>query len=198
MQGVSDGVFLFKEALNPLARRGMEQQINALARVSPFRRYRTRRGPMSVEMTNCGEVGWYADWHGYCYKEIDPETGRPWPHMPSSWGDLALCFARLSGFPGFTPDVCLINRYETESKMGLHVDKDEAPEVAYLPIVSVSLGADAEFVLGGLRRDDPTKTLVLSDGDVLVMGGPARLRYHGIKRVREGRRTNLTFRRARP
>lgn len=199
MTEIEPGVFLFRDALTEEAKAIILDGVATVAEQSPFRRYRVKTGQMQIDMTNCGALGWVADTRGYRYEPVDPMTNKPWPSMPGGWFNLALCFARLAGFPEFGPDACLINRYQGYAKLGLHVDKDEAPEVRDQPIVSFSFGAAARFTLGGLKRSDPISELLLEDGDVLVMGGPGRLRYHGIRRVmtKDRDRINLTFRRAR-
>src|SRR5690606_29463464 len=119
------------------------------------------------------------------------------PGMPEVLRGLATLAAARAGFPRFEPDSCLINRYAPRTKMGMHRDADERDFAA--PIVSVSLGLPATFVLGGLRREDPTTRVPLTHGDVVVWGGVDRLRYHAVLPVRAGtlpHRTNLTFRRA--
>jgi alkylated DNA repair protein (DNA oxidative demethylase) len=175
------------------------RQVEASA---PFRHMTTPGGhQMSVAMTNCGSVGWVSDRRGYRYQADDPISGRPWPDMPAVFADLARQAALDAGFAGFDPDVCLINRYQPGAKMGLHQDKDET-DFAF-PIVSVSLGLPAVFVLGGSQRNDKTQRIPLLHGDVLVWGGVARLRYHGVLTLKPGdhhqlgpRRINLTFRKA--
>jgi len=156
---------------------------------------------MSVAMTNCGPVGWVSDRKGYRYSPIDPETGRPWPEMPSVFLNLAAGAAAEAGYSGFQPDACLINRYEPGTRMGLHQDRDEQDFSA--PIVSVSLGLSAVFLWGGLSRSDRPRRIALEHGDVVVWGGPSRLTFHGIAPLAEddhpltGRaRVNLTFRKA--
>jgi alkylated DNA repair protein (DNA oxidative demethylase) len=121
--------------------------------------------------------------------------------MPSCFVNLAKTAAAVAGFPGFLPDACLINRYETGARLSLHQDKDERDFSA--PIVSVSLGVPAVFLFGGLNRADKTKRVPVTHGDVIVWGGPARLRYHGVMALKEGHhhllggyRVNLTFRKA--
>jgi len=169
---------------------------------APFRRLMTPGGrPMSVSMTNCGDLGWVSDRGGYRYEPCDPSSGEPWPPMPATFRDLAACAAVAGGFPGFAPDACLINRYIPGAGMSLHQDKDERDFDR--PIVSVSLGLPAVFLLGGHARSDRPLRVPLSHGDVVVWGGPARLRYHGVLPVKPGRhelvgerRLNLTFRRA--
>jgi len=169
---------------------------------APFRHMVTPGGfRMSVAMTNCGALGWVTDRTGYRYDPLDPETGEPWPPMPESFFGLALDAAGQAGFGGFVPDACLINRYEPGAKLSLHQDKDEADFGA--PIVSVSLGIPAVFLFGGLNRTDKPIRVALTHGDVVVWGGPARLRYHGVMPLKEaehdlvGRyRINLTFRKA--
>lgn len=169
---------------------------------APFRNMMTPGGfTMSVAMTTAGRVGWVTDRRGYRYSEVDPESGLAWPPMPESFRALAAGAAREAGFDGFTPDSCLINRYEPGAKMSLHQDKDEADFNA--PIVSVSLGLPATFLFGGAKRADATLKVPLEHGDVVVWGGPARLFYHGVSPVKAGShpltgncRINLTFRKA--
>ncbi|EOU9536916.1 DNA oxidative demethylase AlkB [Cronobacter dublinensis] len=177
--------------------------IETVASRSPFRHMVTPGGyTMSVAMTNCGDVGWSTNLKGYLYAPVDPQTGAPWPAMPDAFRTLCDEAARAAGYPDFTPDACLINRYAPGAKLSLHQDKDE-PDLR-APIVSVSLGLPAVFQFGGLKRNDPLKRLLLEHGDVVVWGGPSRLFYHGIQPLKPGQhpatgeyRYNLTFRQAR-
>ena len=170
---------------------------------APFRHMVTPGGhQMSVAMTNCGSTGWVTDRSGYRYDAKDPETGRPWPAMPTSFRKIARQAAERAGFAGFSPDACLINRYQPGARMSLHQDKDEDDFGA--PIVSVSLGLPAIFLFGGLKRSDKPRRFRLEHGDVAVWGGPARLTYHGVAPLADGehavlgrQRVNLTFRKAR-
>ena len=119
-------------------------------------------------------------------------------------GELADDLWRRLADAAVPPDACLVNFYRGDARMGLHQDRDEAD--FSVPVLSVSLGDTAVFRLGGPRRGDPTRSLRLSSGDVCVLGGPARLAFHGIDRVIPGSsrlipgggRINLTLRRARP
>lgn len=171
--------------------------------VSPFRHMLTPGGRrMSVAMTSCGTFGWVSDQSGYRYDSRDPLSGEPWPPMPAAFAELATAAAAQAGFARFMPDSCLINRYEPDARLSLHQDKDEHDFDA--PIVSVSLGLPAVFLFGGTRRSDAAQRLSLKHGDVVVWGGPSRLRYHGVLKLAEGRhpvagahRINLTFRKAR-
>jgi alkylated DNA repair protein (DNA oxidative demethylase) len=187
------------------ARQGEAALVAALQQVAdqaPFRHMLTPGGRrMSVAMTNCGDVGWVSDAGGYRYDARDPQSGRPWPAMPEPFGSLARDAALRAGFAGFVPDACLINRYAPGAKLSLHQDKDERDFTA--PIVSVSLGLPAVFLFGGLRRADPPRRVPVGHGDVVVWGGPSRLRYHGVLPLDDGEhpligpyRINLTFRRA--
>jgi alkylated DNA repair protein (DNA oxidative demethylase) len=174
--------------------------VGKIAAVSPFRHMLTPGGlRMSVAMTNCGEAGWITDRSGYRYSRQDPATGQQWPEMPALLQSVAARSAAQAGFAGFAPDVCLINRYEPETKLSLHRDEDERDLGA--PVVSVSLGLPAIFLWGGLSRKDRPARIRLESGDVVVWGGPARLTYHGIAPLADGehpltgrRRINLTFR----
>ncbi len=157
--------------------------------------------PFSVRMTNCGPLGWVSDaTGGYRYQATHPVTGQPWPQMPTILVKLWDC---VTGYP-LRPEACLVNYYAASTKMGSHRDEDEEDKAA--PVVSISLGDDATFHVGGLRRSDPKHRLILRSGDVFVLGGPARLAYHGIDRIHagtssllaEGGRLNLTLRRVTP
>jgi alkylated DNA repair protein (DNA oxidative demethylase) len=177
-------------------------QLNEVIAVSPFRRMVTPGGfQMSVELTNCGMFGWVTDKKGYRYESADPITGSNWPAMPAEFLKLAQEAALESGFDNFSPDACLVNRYEPKSKLSLHQDRNEKDFSA--PIVSVSLGLPARFLFGGSKRSDPITSIRLHHGDVIVWGGPSRLRYHGVAPISGGShplvggyRVNLTFRRA--
>jgi alkylated DNA repair protein (DNA oxidative demethylase) len=177
--------------------------VRAIAAEAPFRQMFTPGGhQMSVAMTNCGSAGWVTDRSGYRYDGIDPESGKPWPAMPPAFRDLALQAAAEGGFKGFSPDACLINRYQPGARMSLHQDKDEHDFGA--PIVSVSLGLPAIFLWGGMKRSDKPQRFRLQHGDVAVWGGPSRLFFHGVAPLADGdhavlgrQRVNLTFRKAR-
>lgn len=163
-----------------------------------FRPTMPRTGtPFSVSMTNCGSLGWVSDRSGYRYQGHHPGTGEPWPAMPAmvlrAWGALA-------GFDG-RPEACLVNYYGAGARMGLHQDRDE--EGFDAPVLSLSLGDTALFRFGGTERRGPTRSIRLNSGDALVLGGAARLAFHGVDRVlpatstllAEGGRFNLTVRR---
>jgi alkylated DNA repair protein (DNA oxidative demethylase) len=154
--------------------------------------------PMSVRMTNCGELGWVTDKErGYRYQATHPVTGKPWPAMPKLLLDL---WQEVAGYAA-PPQACLVNYYAGTAKMGLHQDKDEEDFAA--PVLSVSLGDAAIFRVGGKSRKDPTRAFELRSGDVVVLGGDDRLAHHGIDRIlpgtstllAEGGRFNLTLRR---
>lgn len=177
-------------------------QIGRVIEAAPLRHMVTPGGlRMSVAMTNCGALGWIGDANGYRYDAVDPELGRVWPSMPESLRGFAEAAAAAAGFPGFEPDACLVNRYEPGARLSLHQDRDE--EDLGQPIVSLSLGLPAVFLFGGMRRNDRTARVPLAHGDVVVWGGPSRLRYHGVLAVKDGWhpvtgacRVNATFRRA--
>jgi DNA oxidative demethylase len=153
--------------------------------------------PFSVRMTNCGPLGWVSDVSGYRYQPTHPETGAPWPPMPEP---LLTAWQMLSGFAQ-PPEACLVNWYEGKARMGLHQDRDEEDFAA--PVLSVSLGDSCLFRHGGIKRHDPTRSVTLESGDVLLIGGASRLCFHGVDRVMAGSsallprggRINLTLRR---
>lgn len=184
----------------PALQRELLADVEAIIAHSPlYRPAMPRSGkPLSVHMTNAGPLGWVADKDGgYRYQAHHPITGQPWPGIPPVLLEL---WAEVAGHAAM-PQACLINVYEKGSRLGSHVDADEADTAA--PVVSVSLGADAVFHIGGPARSDPKSRLVLRSGDVVVLGGAARRCYHGIDRILPtsvsllpaGRRINLTLRR---
>lgn len=161
--------------------------------------------PFSVRMTNLGSLGWVSDKdHGYRYQARHPETGTPWPTIPALIIDI---WRQLSDYPEL-PEACLVNYYAAGSHMGLHQDRDEEDFSA--PVISISLGDDCRFRLGGAKRRDPTGSMRPSSGDVVVLGGQSRLAFHGVDRIYpgtstllknwmpEGGRINLTLRRVTP
>ena len=170
---------------------------------SPFRCMSTRGGyRMSVAMSNCGTTGWVSDPTGYRYDSIDPLTSAGWPPMPPGLLELATAAAAAAGFERFSPDVCLVSRYQPGARLSMHQDKDECDLES--PIVSISLGLPAVFLFGGHRRSDRPQRVPLTHGDVVVWGGPSRLRFHGVLALKDGRhpllgscRVNLSLRRAR-
>lgn len=176
--------------------------VGGVAAAAPFRHLVTPGGKrMSVAMTNCGPLGWISDRSGYRYGPVDPDTGARWPAMPALFRQLARDAAEAAGYPGFAPDACLVNRYEPGTRLSLHQDRDEG-NYAH-PIVSVSLGIPAVFLWGGAERADKARRVGLWHGDVVVWGGPARLRFHGVLPLAQAehaatgaRRINLTFRKA--
>jgi len=168
---------------------------------APFRHMITPGGfIMSVAMTNCG-LGWVTDRKGYRYTSHDPISNQTWPAIPDSFKKLARAAAAEAGFMNFEPDACLINRYNIGGRMSLHQDKNE--QDFSQPVVSVSLGLPAVFQFGGFERADKTIRIPLNHGDVVVWGGEARLRYHGVLPLKTNYhpafgdyRINITFRKA--
>ena len=153
--------------------------------------------PFTVRMSNCGPLGWVSDQTGYRYQPTHPETGMPWPEMPAR---LTAVWDRLARYAA-APEACLINFYSANARMGLHQDRDEQDFEA--PVVSISLGDTCLFRVGGRNRSDPSRTLRLGSGDVVILEGEARLNFHGVDRIYpgtssllpEGGRINLTLRR---
>lgn len=196
---VADGVFLWPGAFDAAAQDNLISEVFARLNDAPlYRPTMPKSGKaFSVEETNFGPLGWVADITGYRYQATHPVTNRAWPEIPQTLLDL------WNGTTGYaaSPECCLVNLYRGAAKMGLHQDRDEAATDA--PVLSVSLGDDALFRIGGAKRGGATKSLWLHSGDVLMFGGPARLAYHGIDRVAEdtstrvpgGGRLNLTLRR---
>ena len=200
---IAPGVALTPGYLDRAAQDGLLAAVRAIMAAAPLFVPRMPRSgkPMSVKMTNCGPLGWVTDAeHGYRYQAGHPETGAPWPPIPAiilkAWRD-------LSGYPHL-PEACLVNFYAPDARMGLHQDKDENDLAA--PVVSLSLGDTGLFRVGGLKRNDPTRSLRLASGDAVVLGGAGRLAFHGVDRILpgtstllpQGGRINLTLRRVSP
>lgn len=198
-----EGFRLWPGLLDRPAQEALRDEIFARLRSGPFFIPRMPKSgqPMSVRMTNFGPLGWVTDKErGYRYQATHPETGKPWADIPETV--LAL-WARYSGYPA-PPEACLVNLYEGDARMGLHVDADE--EAWDAPVLSISLGDTALFRIGGSLRSDPTRSVRLASGDVCMLGGASRRFYHGVDRILpgtsrllpKGGRINLTLRRVTP
>ena len=159
-------------------------------------------GKMHVRMLCLGRH-WNARTYQYECTRADFD-GLPAPSLPPEFRALAREIADSAGM-SIEPDLCILNYYDADGRMGLHQDKDEGPEsiAAGIPVVSVSIGDTARFLFGGLKRRDPIEAIPLESGDAFVFGGPARLHYHGVSRITPctappelalSGRFNLTFR----
>ncbi|HUJ02762.1 MAG TPA: alpha-ketoglutarate-dependent dioxygenase AlkB [Rhizomicrobium sp.] len=198
---IAEGVSLWPAAFDAAAQKTLVAEIFEKIAAAPFYRPTMPKSgaPFSVEETNLGSLGWVSDLRGYRYEPRHPVTGEPWPALPQMLLDL---WNRTTHYRE-EPECCLVNLYRGTAKMGLHQDRDE--EALDAPVLSVSLGDDALFRIGGKRRKGATRCLKLGSGDVLMFGGPARLAFHGIDRVLSGTsqlipgggRINLTLRRVR-
>lgn len=196
------GLVHYPGYLNRPAQEELRDVLREAVRLAPlFQPRMPRTGkPFSVRMTNCGPLGWVSDQGGYRYQPNHPATGAPWPPIPAialaAWAELAL------GAP--PPEACLVNFYDAAARMGLHQDRDE--EEFSAPVLSLSLGDSCLFRVGGTKRTDKTRSFDLNSGDALILGGPARLAFHGVDRIRGGSSTllagggriNLTLRRVTP
>jgi alkylated DNA repair protein (DNA oxidative demethylase) len=192
-------VRLWPEQVDRGAQASLVAEILQLASIAPFYRPQMPGSgkDFSVEETNFGELGWVSDRSGYRYDNVHPVTGHVWPAMPPP---LLGIWSALTDYPA-APQCCLVNLYRDGARMGLHQDRDEAARDA--PVLSISLGDDAVFRIGGNSRRGPTKSIRLRSGDIVVFGGPARLAFHGIDRIIAGTsqlipgggRINLTLRR---
>jgi len=190
------GIDLYRQFLDQDAQTDLVQALRGIAAKAPLFSPLTPYGkPMSVRMTSAGKYGWFSDKRGYRYIDHHP-SGVAWPAIPEA----ALKVWKALGARSRQPDCCLINYYNEGARMGLHQDKDEA-DFGW-PVVSISLGDDGLFRVGNTTRGGNTASVWLSSGDVVVIGGDARLAYHGVDRIRfqssgllpKGGRINLTLR----
>jgi alkylated DNA repair protein (DNA oxidative demethylase) len=195
-----NGLIYAANYLDEAAQRALLADVKAALQEAPlYRPTMPKTGKeFSVEMSNCGPLGWVSDRDGgYRYQAVHPVTGRPWPPIPElalrAWRDLA-------DYP-VLPDACLINFYDAAAKMGLHQDSDEQDMRA--PVLSLSVGASCIFRFGGTARGGKTQAIELRSGDAVLLAGNARLAYHGVARILPGTsdlikndgRINLTLRR---
>jgi DNA oxidative demethylase len=193
------GFSLVPAYLDPSAQNALLAELSSVFAAAPLYTPRMPKSgkPLSVRMTNCGPLGWVTDEAGYRYQPLHPQTGNPWPAIPAMVID---AWKALACYP-HPPEACLVNYYGPAAKMGLHQDRDERDFDA--PVVSLSLGDTCLFRIGGAKRSDPTRTLRLASGDAVVLGGKARLAFHGVDRIMpgtstllpQGGRINLTLRR---
>ncbi len=195
---IAPGVILWRERFSKTEQQTVLNDVLARIKQAPF--YRPvmpgSGKSFSVEESNFGPLGWISDKTGYRYQATHPVTGAAWPEMPALLIDL---WREIADAPD--AQCCLVNLYRQGARMGLHQDKDEKALSA--PVVSVSLGDEALFRIGGETRRGPTRSVELASGDVVMFGGAARLAYHGIDRIKPGSsslvpgggRINLTLRR---
>ena len=187
---------VFRGLLNSNAQRTLVEDLRTIATEAPFRQYSTSSGrQIGVKMTSAGEDGWFSDRAGYRYIRSQPD-GRAWPKIPDAliglWRQLVL------NKPN--PQCCLVNFYSESVRMGLHKDDDEK-DFSH-PVLSISLGDEALFRVGGKQRSDATQSIWLKSGDVVLLTGDSRLAYHGIDKIRfgsskllpKGGRLNVTLR----
>jgi alkylated DNA repair protein (DNA oxidative demethylase) len=196
---IAPGIALWRGRFDRAAQQTLLEAILKRVDQAPF--YRPQMpgsgAPFSVEETNLGALGWISEKSGYRYAPHHPFTGEAWPAIPET---LLALWTETTAYRA-PPECCLVNLYRLGARMGLHQDRDEQAEDA--PVLSVSLGDDAIFRIGGTTRRGPTQSVKLSSGDVLTFGGPARRAYHGIDRIVAGSsalvpgggRINLTLRR---
>ncbi|MEM9171380.1 MAG: alpha-ketoglutarate-dependent dioxygenase AlkB [Pseudomonadota bacterium] len=177
----------------------LRADLRTIIAASPWRHQNTPGGKrIQVAITNCGELGWVSDATGYRYQATDPLNGSAWPAMPDTWATLAKRAAGAVGYADFNANACLINRYLPGDRMSSHQDRNEGDFSQ--PVVTLSMGLAAEFLLYGRSRGGKPLSTRVFDGDVIVMGGTSRMAFHGVRGVEPGAdraRVSLTFRYAR-
>ncbi len=190
------GFEVYKGLLDGSEQSALVEAVRCAVQAAPLFSPMTPYGkPMRVRMTSAGRFGWVSDHAGYRYSKRHPQ-GMAWPEIPAA----ALQVWQRVSESQRLPECCLINFYAEGARMGMHQDRDEVDFSQ--PVVSVSLGDDGLFRIGNLERGGSTESIWLNSGDVVVMGGAARLTYHGVDRIRfgssrllaRGGRLNLTLR----
>lgn len=178
---IAPGIFLWREKFSPLQQKQLLDDVLARLEQAPlYQPVMPGSGkPFSVEESSFGALGWVSDKSGYRYQPTHPVTGQPWPDIPPR---LLTLWDEING--GSAPESCLVNVYQDGAKMGLHQDRDEQDVSA--AVIGVSLGDTALFRIGSPAKGGKTQSVILASGDVIAFGGPARLAYHGIDRVRTG------------
>jgi len=170
--------------------------MNRILEAAPLHNAMTPGGlPMGVMVSDCGTPQAFRR----RWDPLNPAVRQMWPPIPRVLAEFAVRCAVRAGFPQFRPDCCHINRYQAGTKLGIHQDRHEIDFSQ--PIVSISLGLECVFLLGGFQRTDPAKRILLEHGDVVVWGGASRMRFHGVQPLKPGwhvatgsYRYNLTFR----
>lgn len=177
------------------------QACREVARISPLYTPTMPSGkPFNCQQTSCGNYGWISDRSGYRYSEIHPNTGKPFAPIPEVIYNLSKSLATQIGEFDYIPQSCLINYYKSSGRLGLHQDNSE--KNLKPAIISISLGDDAVFLIGGTKRSDATQEILLKSGDIIIMNGKSRLLFHGVKKIitgtsnllKNGGRLNLTIR----
>jgi len=201
---IAPGAFHLRRYLSMDAQRAIVEQCRALVDgpVPAYVPVVRGGGKMHVRMLCLGR-----HWNGKTYQYEPTRTdfdGLPAPPLPGNLKAIAGEIAASAGM-AIDADLCILNYYDADGRMGLHQDKDEGEQsiAAGIPVVSISIGDTARFLFGGLKRNEPVEAFPLESGDAFVFGGPARLRYHGVSRIIPGTappelgmsgRFNLTFR----
>ena len=201
---IAPGAFCFSQYLGIADQRALVDQCRELVdgEVPAYVPVVRGGGKMHVRMLCLGRH-WNGKTYQYEARRSDFDN-LPAPQLPGNLAQLARDIAQSAGMV-LAPDLCILNYYDADGRMGLHQDKDESERsiAAGLPVVSISLGDTARFLFGGVKRRDPVEARLLESGDAFVFGGPARLRYHGVSRIVPGSappalaltgRFNLTFR----
>jgi alkylated DNA repair protein (DNA oxidative demethylase) len=189
------GFTLLKGYLDRAQQEILVSELRQVVKQSPLYTPTLGGNPFNLKMTNCGELGWIVENDEYKYIDKHPVTGKPWLPIPNSLIQLSreLLGDRLK------PQSCLINLYSEHSKLGLHVDKTEKVSK---PILSISLGDDAVFLMGRIKKSQKVEKLLLQSGDIVILADEARSSYHGIEKInfrssdllKNGGRLNLTIR----
>jgi DNA oxidative demethylase len=183
------GVWLFRSMAGRGEQELMREELREVARVAPFVVPEMPGGTdFNLRLTNAGAVGWSARGGRFYYSRTQTtgrRKGERWPAIPPTVLATAQRAASMAGCENFNPTACLVNYYEGGGGLGHHRD-DTNVEDFNMPIVTISLGDAALFDIGGLSKTDPTKTVELNSGDVLVMWIVGRLLYHSVRRILAG------------
>lgn len=148
----------------------------------------TKKRYRSFHKLSWATTGYHYDWTKRAYHEGAKST------MPESLNSIATLFARTALAiesksssldkepPQFTPSASIVNFYHQKSIMGGH--RDDKEYALDKPVVSISLGLPAIFLLGGKTKDEtPVVPILVRPGDVMLLAGGTRLNIHGMARV---------------
>ncbi|KAM7394931.1 hypothetical protein PAMA_006595 [Pampus argenteus] len=117
-------------------------------------------------------LGYHYNWNTKTY------SANHYTPFPAELHFLSQQITSACGFSGFNAEAGILNYYRSDSSLGIHVDESELDHSR--PLLSLSFGQSAIFLLGGIRRQDPPTAMYMHSGDMMLMSGQSRLLYHAV------------------